>query len=197
MTGVPKQALEYLLAALDRLEIPYMVAGSAASSVHGLVRTTADLDMVVSFPEQSIQALVEVLQPAFYISEEQVHSAIIHDRAFNVIDLATAFKFDLFPLAADAYAQVEFSRRRYETTSIFSGEPIELAIASPEDIILNKLAWYRKGGAVSERQWNDVLGVIAVQRPLLDHAYLLNWASYLKITDLLTQVLAERQSPRP
>ena len=39
----------------------------------------------------------------------------------------------------------------------------EFYLASPEDIILNNLEWYRQGGEVSERQWTDVLGVLKVQ----------------------------------
>ena len=44
-------------------------------------------------------------------------------------------------------------------------------IASPEGAILNKLEWYRMGGEVSDRQWNDILGVRIVQGThLLEHA---------------------------
>ncbi len=32
----------------------------------------------------------------------------------------------------------------------------KVPIASPEDVIVLKLEWYRMGGEVSERQWNDV-----------------------------------------
>ena len=43
---------------------------------------------------------------------------------------------------------------------------------SKEDVILSKPDWCRRGGEVSETQWNDVLGVIAVQRERLDLDYL-------------------------
>ena len=51
------------------------------------------------------------------------------------------------------------------------------------------------GGETSDQQWNDVLGVIAVQRERLDLAYLREWAQYLKVDDLLEQSLAERHEP--
>ncbi len=41
-------------------------------------------------------------------------------------------------------------------------------LCSPEDIILNKLVWYKTGGETSERQWNDVIGIIKVQGESLD-----------------------------
>ena len=42
-------------------------------------------------------------------------------------------------------------------------------------------------GGISERQWNDVLGVLKVQQGNLDMAYLQRWAEELGLADLLTQ----------
>ena len=90
---------------------------------------------------------------------------------------------------------MKFSRRRFEEVDLFSDEPLELSVASPEDVILSKLLWYRRGGETSENQWNDVLGVIAVNRDSLDMEYLREWARYLKIQDLLERIMAERHEP--
>ena len=38
-----------------------------------------------------------------------------------------------------------------------------LYVYTPEDILLQKLRWYRLGGEVSDRQWRDVLGIVGVQ----------------------------------
>ena len=64
-------------------------------------------------------------------------------------------------------------------------------LASPEDVVLRKLEWYKAGGAVSERQWLDVLGVVKVQAQVLDYAYLRQWAEQLELTDLLDQALRD------
>jgi len=34
-----------------------------------------------------------------------------------------------------------------------------LYVYTPEDILLQKLRWYRMGNEASDRQWRDVLGV--------------------------------------
>lgn len=52
-------------------------------------------------------------------------------------------------------------------------------VISPEDIILAKLEWYRMGGEVSERQWEDVLGVLKVRAGELDLDYMRRWANEL------------------
>jgi hypothetical protein len=195
MTVSPGEGLLRLLEVFDRLEIAYMIGGSSASSVHGLVRTTGDIDMVARIGLQDVRSLVTELRQDFYIEEEQVRTALEHFRSFNVIYLRNSYKFDIFPLTADRYQQVQFGRRRHEMSSLFTGEPLELAVATPEDVILSKLRWFHMGGKVSEQQWHDVLGVIAVQGDELDLGYLGEWAEYLGVRNLLEKALAESREP--
>ena len=71
----------------------------------------------------------------------------------------------------------------------------KLYVASAEDTVLAKLRWYRETGGASDRQWNDVLGVLKVQGPTLDRAYLREWAVELKLTDLLDRALDDAGLP--
>jgi hypothetical protein len=71
------------------------------------------------------------------------------------------------------------------------GSPIECAVASAEDTILRKLEWYRSGGETSERQWQDLRGVLRTSGKILDYSYLDKWAKFLKVHDLLEALLQE------
>jgi len=51
-------AFAHLLAVLDRMEIPYEVGGSVASSAHGVPGTTLNVDIVVDLKTEQIEPLV-------------------------------------------------------------------------------------------------------------------------------------------
>ncbi len=96
--ATPAEALSRLLEAFDRLEVAYAVGGSAASSAHGIPRTTLDVDLVVDLRSDQIDALAEELKTEFYIDPGMIRDAFARGRAANLIHLKTAWKFDLFPL---------------------------------------------------------------------------------------------------
>jgi len=62
---------------------------------------------------------------------------------------------------------------------------------TPEDILLQKLRWFRLGNEVSERQWRDVLGIVRTQGKKLDDSWLLRGAQTLGVQDLLERALRE------
>jgi hypothetical protein len=98
-------------------------------------------------------------------------------------------KVDLFVFTETPLARQEMARRQILP---IPGEPeAHLHVATPEDTILQKLLWYRKGGGTSERQWTDILGVIKVQGRALDLSYLKEWAERSGVEDLLAQVLTD------
>jgi hypothetical protein len=75
------------------------------------------------------------------------------------------------------------------------GEPeTVLQVATAEDTVLQKLLWYQNGNRISERQWNDVLGVLKVQRQRLDLDYLKEWAPRIGVDDLLRQAFEDSGS---
>ncbi len=187
----PAEALSRLLEAFDRLEVAYAVGGSAASSAHGIPRTTLDVDLVVDLRSDQIDALAEELNTEFYIDPDMIREAFARGRAANLIHLKTAWKFDLFPLRDDEYSRTEFDRRVFRKIRPDGREAIECAVASAEDTVLRKLEWYRDGGENSERQWNDLRGICKAAGDPLDIKYLRRWAGILKVSGLLEKLLAE------
>jgi hypothetical protein len=124
------------------------------------------------------------------VDEDRVRDAVERRSSFNIIHLESMLKVDVFILKSHPYDQAAFSRARLE--KLEEGESNrQHYLASPEDVILNKLEWYRQGGCISERQWNDVLGVLKVQQSSLDMEYLRRWAVALNLMDILSRTLAD------
>ena len=51
--------------------------------------------------------------------------------------------------------------------------------------------WYRMGNETSDRQWNDILGVLKVRGKALDLTYVRQWAIQLGVGDLLDRALED------
>ncbi len=174
---------------LEQIGIPYAVGGSFASSLHGVMRSTLDVDIVADMQIEHIQPLVATLSKEFYADDEMIKGAIEHQSSFNLIHYETSFKIDIFIRKSRRFDEMQLQRRKL---SIIATDPEEsVYITSPEDTILAKLEWYRMGGEVSDRQWRDILGVLKTQQGQLDLAYLRKWAGELKVSDLLERALKE------
>jgi len=171
---------------LDGLGIDYFVGGSVASSVHGRPRTTDDIDLVAAIAEPHVDAFVGALGSDFYVDAAMIRDAIRRRASFNIIHLATMLKVDVFVLGNEDFASEEMKRR---TAVSLRGSRVWFS--SPEDIVIEKLDWFRKGQGISERQWRDVLGVLAVQGPRVDLQYLRRWAARRGLLDLVERALAE------
>lgn len=172
--------------ALDNLGVAYLIGGSVASSVHGFVRATIDADIVADLKLVHVQPLVRYLEADYYIDADAIKDAIRHKGSFNVIHFETLLKVDIYIPKTRLFDESVFQRVQMRP---LPGDARLFAVSSPEDVILNKLEWYRMGGEVSDRQWNDVLGVLKVQGTNIDLPYLRRWAAALNVADLLERAL--------
>jgi hypothetical protein len=174
-----------IVAALDAGGIPHMLAGSFASTHHGVPRTTHDIDLVIDPSEPALDRFVRGLDPErFYVSPEAAREAWRRRGQFNVVDLSSGWKIDLILRKERPFSHEEFRRRQPVTllgTKIF--------VATAEDTVLAKLEWARLGE--SERQLRDVVGILEMRGHELDRAYVERWVADLGVEELWQRVQSE------
>jgi len=171
--------------ALASCGVAHMLAGSFASTHHGVPRTTHDIDVVIDPTREELARFVASLDPErFYVSSEAAQEAWRRRGQFNVVDLATGWKTDLILRKDRAFSREEFARR--EPARVFG---VSVFVATAEDTILAKLEWARLGE--SERQLRDVMGVLEMQRDRLDRGYIERWARELGVEELWHGVQTE------
>jgi hypothetical protein len=62
--------LAQVTSALEGLGIAYALVGSLASSIHGLYRSTADIDILAEVDISQAKSLFTTLRDAFYVDEQ-------------------------------------------------------------------------------------------------------------------------------
>lgn len=186
MTAEPIAVTLRVIEALEALHVRYFIGGSLASTLHGEPRATLDSDLVTELRPRHAEPLVQMLQGEFYVSEAAVHLAIRDRRSFNLVHLTTMFKVGVFVSKDRAFGSAQLE---HATPQLVATNPDRYAnVASAEDTILAKLEWYRQGGEVSQRQWQDVLGILRVQGERLDWDYLRCLATVLGVEDLMERL---------
>ena len=189
MLPEPVAVTVQVIDALELVGARYVIGGSFASAIHGVVRTTLDTDIVADLNLRQAQPFAARLAGTFYLDLDSIRAAIRNHGGFTVIQLATMFKVDLFIPKDRLFDRQQLARRQPWVADPDSGRVIY--VATPEDTILAKLEWYRLGNEVSDRQWRDILGVLAVQADRLDVAYMGQSAASLGVKDLLERALTQ------
>jgi hypothetical protein len=182
------EAIRTLINVFTKLEIEYFIGGSVASSLYGIARTTLDADIVAKIDKNIVKELENSLKNEYYIDTDMILDAIDHGSSFNLIHLSTMIKIDIFIYQDTQYNNETFLRKNLDS---FPEEEDAIYFCSPEDIVLSKLNWYKQGNMISERQWNDILGVMKVRHNILDLNYLRKWALHLDLDKLLIKALQD------
>jgi len=176
----------------DELQIPYVVVGSLASSYYGVSRSSLDSDIVTNLSADQVPALIDRLGSDFYVDELAARGAVQNRGSFNLVHRPTMFRVDIFVSKQRPFDQAQFKRGRVLKLDERGNRMTTLA--SAEDTILGKLEWFRLGNDISDRQWQDVLGILRVQKDELDLDLLQDWASKIGVSDLLSKALKEAET---
>lgn len=174
----------------------HLIGGSFASSAWGELRATNDVDIATLIKDEQADLLAAASGGPYHISMESIKRALAEPgpyRLTHAIHAEESFSIDLFLVRPDPYTLAEFERVRW----IELGGGRRVSFSAPEDIVLQKLRWFEDGNRVSDRQWNDIVGVLDNQRESLDYGYPRRWADMLGLDGLLTQALADRTSDDP
>lgn len=173
--------------ALEHLGIPYFLVGSVASSLQGEPRATNDIDVVLQLRDHQVPLLARELGEDFAVDEDSLTNAVHQAGSWNIYFLPLVTKVDLFVAGQGEFEASEFSRRK----RVRLGENAQLFVATPEDNVLFKLLWFRKGGETSSNQWRDVIGILRVSKDGFDWAYVQAWAARLGVEDLVARAREE------
>ena len=182
--------LRFVAAAFERLGLNYFVTGSMATIAYGEPRFTNDIDVVVDLPTEKVAALCAAFPPEqFYVSAAAVAEAVRLRHPFNILHPESGLKVDGF-----VASESEFDRSRLGRALRLHVLPDRtVSFASPEDVILKKLVYYREGA--SEKHLRDIAGVLRVRGEQLDMNYLREWVQKLELSDAWQAILDRSKKP--
>ena len=171
-----RSLLLHLARTLDSLRIPWFVTGSMASGAYGEPRMTNDIDVVVRLSLGQLDAFLAAFpEDDYYYNRDAAIQAVRDHFQFNIINSSAGNKVDVMIASDSEYDRCRFARCGPMRNGIDPG----VIYASPEDVVLKKLMYFREGG--SEKHLRDVVGILAVSASEIDRTYLADWIARLGV----------------
>ncbi|MEX2213768.1 MAG: nucleotidyltransferase [Phycisphaeraceae bacterium] len=169
---------------LEEMGVPYMVVGSFASGVLGEPRFTQDVDIVVSLIPEDVVVLCRAFSdPQYYIDAGTAREAMRTGGMFNLIHAASGNKVDFMIARTDEWGRHQmFNRQKIRVT-----EKITCYVASPADVIIAKLMYFKEGG--SEKHLRDITGMLTAHKCSVDVDYVKHWATEFGVADTWNLIL--------
>ncbi len=173
------ELLRHAARCFDKHGIRYFVTGAVAAIAYGEPRLTNDIDIVADLGEDDIPKLKACYpEPEFYFDENSAKRALISRSQFNIIHPESGLKIDVMISRGDEFDQSRFRRAR----RLRPLEDMEVAFASPEDVILKKMAFYRDGR--SEKHLRDIAGILKISSDAIDLTYIESWVEKLGLEEI-------------
>jgi len=187
----PLELLAYVAAVFERLGIEYLVTGSVASTLYGEPRLTNDIDVVAGIESQHIKPLCAAFAPAEYsVDPDAIEEAIVRGLQFNIIQPATGLKIDVIVRQPTAFDESRFARKRRQELGSFAA-----VFASPEDVIIKKMDYYRLGG--SDKHLRDIAGILKIAGEAIDREYVERWAEKFGVPEVWRAIVERVKEHKP
>ena len=163
-----EQIVRRVLDSLDSVGIRYVLVGSFASNVYGVVRSTLDADIVVQTAPGQVADLIRSLGPQFERELQTQFETVTGTQKTLLRERESGFEIELFDLSNDRHDQERFARRR--KLPMFDRETWVLAV---EDVLVTKLRWLHLANRAKDL--GDIQNVIAVSGDIVDWPYVERW----------------------
>lgn len=178
--------VKLIIQSLESMNIPYMITGSHASAYYGEPRFTRDIDIVADLKEEQVDDFAKFFPDTeFYCDKEMIKAKIKQHSQFNIIHASSGIKIDIILTKTTPFSEAEFSRRKKGL--LFPDK--EASFASPEDLIIKKMDFYKEGG--SEKHLRDITGILKISGDIIDTDYISQWADRLALKDIWDAVLGQ------
>jgi hypothetical protein len=172
------ELLQFTVEALQRIDVLYAIIGSFASGIWGESRFTQDIDILIELPPDRVPNLCDSFpSDYFFVSLAAAKLAAESFGQFNVIHPASGNKVDFMVSGQNAWTSTELIRKL--DIELFPGRLA--AVASPDDVILGKLIYFREGG--SDKHLRDIAGILKISSHLVDRDYIAKTAVDLGIDE--------------
>ena len=175
--------------ALEAADVTYLIGGAVAVWAWGEPRTTQDFDLVIHLPLERIASLSRALEQRRMLVPPDILLDLVlqpeGDLPVNAIHLDSGYKAELFLLREDdAFRSTALERRQL----VDFGPPLgEVFVHSPEDLILNKVAFY--GLSQQTKHIHDIASMLAtLGMDHLDWVYFNSWVEKLGLDDAWREV---------
>lgn len=177
------ELLRHAARCFDELGIRYFVTGAVAAIAYGEPRLTNGIDIVADLEEDNIPRLKSWYpSDEFYFDEESARRAVRTRSPFNIIHPGSGLKIDIMITQGDEFDPSRFRRAR----RLKPLEDTEVEFASPEDVIIEKLDFYRQGR--SDKHLRDIAGILKISADVIDLAYTEAWVRKLGLEDIWADV---------
>jgi len=87
MQNEPIEVTLKVTSILEKLGIPYLIGGSLASTLYGMVCTTQNSDIITEMRPEHIPPFIAALESEFYIDDEMIVESIQRNSSFNIIHI--------------------------------------------------------------------------------------------------------------